>query len=290
MELRQLRYFLAVADTRSFVSAAEKLYISRQAISKSVAQLEEELNVELFMRESSGAFLTPAGVMFYERVRTIVMELSSIRNQMRSYGTRYQQRIRIACTIGVVSLLEQKLLNYRETQTNAEISYEETDEDSCQRRLMEHQADLILTTEELKDPLFVTQQLIASPFGLLLRQPPEEMEQVSANDLSWIPLAGQSDAQTKNLCHQHGIHLRYKGYDYHRLFHLTAEGKCGLLIPKCLVPRDLEGLQWIPIQDAEPWKLYKTYPKNVEKNLMYSAALDDLHQKVFQSLGDGKEL
>ena len=44
MELRQIRYFLAVADARSFVAAAEKQFVSRQAISKSVAQLEEELN------------------------------------------------------------------------------------------------------------------------------------------------------------------------------------------------------------------------------------------------------
>ena len=67
MELRQLRYFLAVADSRSFVAAAEKLYISRQAISKSVAQLEEELNVALFMRDSGGAFLTPAGIFSLSR-------------------------------------------------------------------------------------------------------------------------------------------------------------------------------------------------------------------------------
>ena len=45
MELRQLKYFLAVSDARSFVSAANTLYISRQAISKAVGQLEAELGV-----------------------------------------------------------------------------------------------------------------------------------------------------------------------------------------------------------------------------------------------------
>ena len=74
MELRQLRYFLAVADSRSFVSAAQALYISRQAISKAIAQLEEELRVRLFMRDSNGAFLTPAGIMFYDRVRPVLLE------------------------------------------------------------------------------------------------------------------------------------------------------------------------------------------------------------------------
>ena len=128
MELRQLKYFLAVADARSFVAAAEKQFVSRQAISKSVAQLEEELNVELFMRDSGGAFLTPAGMMFYERVRTLVMELDSVRSQMQSYGTRYQQRIRIAFSVGTVQLLEEALIAYRENQHNAEISYDEYSE------------------------------------------------------------------------------------------------------------------------------------------------------------------
>ena len=49
MEIRQLKYFLAVADQRSFVNAANVLFISRQAVSKAIAQLETELNVELFM-------------------------------------------------------------------------------------------------------------------------------------------------------------------------------------------------------------------------------------------------
>ena len=60
MELRQLKYFLAVADARSFVSAASGLFVSRQAVSKAVGQLEAELGVELFVRDSNGAFLTPA--------------------------------------------------------------------------------------------------------------------------------------------------------------------------------------------------------------------------------------
>ena len=96
MELRQLRYFLSVADTRSFVSAAGKLFISRQAISKAISQLESELNVELFMRDSNGAFLTPAGVMFYERVRTLVMEFDNLGADMKNYGTRFHQHIRLA--------------------------------------------------------------------------------------------------------------------------------------------------------------------------------------------------
>ena len=64
MELRQLKYFLAVADARSFVAAAETLFISRQAISKSVAQLEQELKFPLFERIGRKNYLTAGGQEF----------------------------------------------------------------------------------------------------------------------------------------------------------------------------------------------------------------------------------
>ena len=283
MELRQLKYFLAVADARSFVSAAEKQFISRQAISKSVALLEEELNVELFMRDSGGAFLTPAGMMFYERVRTLVAELESVRSQMQSYGTRYQQRIRIAFSVGTVQLFEQRLLEYREESSNTEITYEEQSEAQCRQMLFEHQADMIITTQQLNDPLFVTKELIASPFGILIRKQ-EELQDVDMKDLSWIPLAGGNDSQSTAYCKNNSINLRFSGYDSRRLLELTAAGKCAWIMPQCLAPQWVSGVSWLPVEPAESWRLYMSYPRNTQKNLMFSDALDTLQRQVFLPL------
>ena len=287
MELRQLRYFLSVADARSFVSAANSLYISRQAISKAIAQLESELDVELFMRDSSGAFLTPAGIMFYGRIRAIVMELDNVRSQMQAYGTRFHQRIRLVCSIGSMQLLEEALLEYRDIQQNADIVYQELPEQECTRLLMEHQADIAISTARVLDPLFITEELISSRFGILIQEQNvlEDFTDVSIQDLSWIPLAGQGDSQTLELCNKHGIRLQYTGYDYYRLFELTAAGKCAMLLPECLIPRKMAGLRWIPLKKKEHWHLYKTYSRSVEKNLLYCAALDDLHVNVFRHIG-----
>lgn len=288
MELRQVRYFLAVADARSFVSAAEKLFVSRQAISKSVAQLEEELNVELFMRDSNGAFLTPAGVMFYDRVRTLVMEMDSVRSQMRSYGARYHQRVRIAFSVGTVGLLEQRLLEYRDNQYNADITYTEETEGDCLKLLLEHKADVIVTTDQLLDPLFVTEPLLSSPMGILIKEQ-EQLQEVEVKDLSWIPLAGQNESQIKGFCKDNGIALRYTGYDLSRLLELTREGKCALVIPKCLVPKDTKGMQWLTLDRQSLWRLYLSYPKSAERNLAFSNALSDMHKRVFMPLVSEKE-
>lgn len=287
MELRQLKYFLAVADARSFVAAAEKLYISRQAISKSVGQLEEELNVSLFMRDSGGAFLTPAGIMFYERVRPMVMELDAVRGQMQSYGNRYQQRIRIAFAVGTMQLMESRLTAYRESRSNADIVYEELPEKECRQQLLEHQADIAVTTEEIIDPLFVTQVLIRSPFGILIREQ-QELQDVSVKDLAWIPLAGQNDAQTLSFCRKNGLQLSYRGYDSRRLLELTAAGKCAFICPRCLAPDWLPGLRWLPVAQGEDWRLFATYPRNTEKNYLFSDAVEDLHAQVLYPASEGK--
>lgn len=287
MELRQLRYFLSVADTRSFVSAANKLFISRQAISKAISQLESELNVELFMRDSNGAFLTPAGIMFYERVRVLVTEADNLCADMQHCGTRFNQHIRLAFSIGAMSLFEPKLLEYRSTQMNLDIQYQESPEDICLQLLQDHKVDMIITPMLLKDPMFVCTNLMESPLGILLQwnHAMSELTEVELSDLQWIPLAIHAEHFSQDLCQSRLLRVQYQGYDFQRLFHLVRQGLCGLILPRCYTQLLPDGVKWIPIVDAPSWTLYKAYPRTAEKNQLYSAALDELHLNIFRDAG-----
>lgn len=284
MDLRQLRYFLAVAEAKSFVNAANNLFISRQAISKAIGQLETELETELFLRDSNGSALSPAGEYFYERVRKIVLDIDGLQNEMQGYQAKNHHRIRLTFSIGAMQLFETKLLEYIYTQELADIEYTECPEYDIQNRMMERKSDIAISTSELRDPLFHCQELMRSQYGILIQDSNSlsDLQSVEIKDLAWLPLAGHNDRQTLDFCEKHRLSLRYPGHDYLRLFRLVSAGKCALLIPKCLAP-DSSGLHWLPIEVSDPWLLHMIYPRSFEGSPNYSAVIDSLVQNVFKA-------
>jgi DNA-binding transcriptional LysR family regulator len=83
MELRHLRYFVAVAEELNFTRAAERLGIGQPPLSLQIRQLEEDLGTQLFRRKARGVELTPAGKLLLEEARIILRHVAQAETGVR---------------------------------------------------------------------------------------------------------------------------------------------------------------------------------------------------------------
>ena len=97
MEIRVLRYFLAVAREGNMTAAASALHVTQPTLSRQLADLEEELGARLFERKSHGVALTPDGMRLRERAEEIVGLLDKTRAEFAAPGAELAGDIHIGC-------------------------------------------------------------------------------------------------------------------------------------------------------------------------------------------------
>lgn len=103
MELRQLEYFCAIADTGSVSEAARRLHMSQPPLSYQMHQLEQELKVPLLVRNRRGVELTEAGKLLYSRAADLLHYVSSTRQEVTAAGSRRVLRLGItSSTVGTL--------------------------------------------------------------------------------------------------------------------------------------------------------------------------------------------
>ncbi len=106
---QNLSYFIAVADERNFTKAAEKLFISQQALSSHIAVIEKELDVTLFSRKPS-LKLTYAGQVFYRHVQKLLKDYSELYNELNDVKERKRGELTIGMSHTRGHLLLPKML------------------------------------------------------------------------------------------------------------------------------------------------------------------------------------
>lgn len=95
MEIRQLRYFLKIADTGSFSKASQVLHIAQPALSQQIIQLEAELGEQLLHRKHNGVEVTEHGRAFYRHAQQILKSLDDLPNVVRHVGADLSGRVSI---------------------------------------------------------------------------------------------------------------------------------------------------------------------------------------------------
>lgn len=101
MEFRHLRCFLAVAEELHFARAAERLHIEQSPLSRAIKELEEDLGVRLFIRNSRSTRLSRAGQVFKEHVPRIFTAVQQARDGAKAVAAGYDGQLRIALSDGI---------------------------------------------------------------------------------------------------------------------------------------------------------------------------------------------
>lgn len=122
MELRQLRYFLMLADELHFKKSADKLFIVQPALTKQIQDLEKELGVTLFDRNKRNVKLSVAGAFFKEHISKFFQDLEDVKNKVGLIEKGIKGEIRIGYTGSCIHTFLPDLLsklhhNYPEIQT-----------------------------------------------------------------------------------------------------------------------------------------------------------------------------
>ena len=116
MELRHLKYFLAVAEELNFTKASEKLFISQPPLSRQIMELEEELQAKLFIRNNKKVELTEAGRYFEKEVTALFQNLERISIKTKKISENVSGEFRIAYISSIYSAVISDLIKHLKIQ------------------------------------------------------------------------------------------------------------------------------------------------------------------------------
>ena len=112
MELRQLKYFVKVAELLSFSKAAKALFITQSTLSQQIKQLEDELDMALFFRNNHKVSLTEAGETFLEGAKKTLAEADDNKAKILDLAQGHRGVLNIGVTYSFGSILTESVLAF----------------------------------------------------------------------------------------------------------------------------------------------------------------------------------
>jgi LysR family hydrogen peroxide-inducible transcriptional activator len=215
MELHQLRYVVAVAETGNFTRASERVNISQPSLSQQIINLEAEVGRKLFHRLGRKAVLTEAGEVFLERARRILFEIENAAKELGDHPT-LERRITVGAIPTVAPyLLPTLITRCRERHPNLQIDVREDFRTHLTRAAVEGEVDLAIVALPVKDVRLSIEPLLTEPLLLVVAKdhPLARKPRVKAPDLAgetFVILGTSSSlaSQIQRFCGDHHFEPR----------------------------------------------------------------------------------
>src|SRR5687767_2443938 len=186
MELHQLRYFVAIAETENFRRAAERSHVSQPSLSQQILKLESEVGHKLFHRLGRRAVLTEAGAAFLERARRILFEVENAAKELGDHPS-LGRRITVGAVQTVMPYLMTPLIAaLRTSHPNLLIDAREDFRGKLVQAVVEGELDLAIVPLPVQEHRISVEPLLSEPLLLVVGQkhPIASRTEISINDLA----------------------------------------------------------------------------------------------------------
>lgn len=197
MELRLLRYFVAVAEERHIGRAAGRLHMTQPPLSRAIRQLEDELGVALVQRTSRGVSVTPAGAELLSAARELLEHADRLRDRVVSAGG--PRVLAVGALADAAEQVGDLLVNeFRRRHPGVDVSIHEADLGDPTAGLRADLVDVALTREPFEGAGVATHRLRSEALGMVVRDddPLADCESVRVADLAdrrWVRLPPGTD-------------------------------------------------------------------------------------------------
>lgn len=283
MELRHLRYFVAVAQRKRFREASRFLHVSQPAISKTLTQLEQELAVKLFARSGRTVRLTPQGEVFYEEtLRTLKQSDYAAEAAQRAARGEIGSLTLGFCSIAAYGFLPSVVRQYKELLPGVRLLFREMNPLQQEAAFSEGDIDIGITR-----PPFAKKLARDLNVKTILREPllvavpeshPLSGKKVQIEDLSEEPfiIFHRDGAPTVfdailGMCQEHGFapKVAYEADIMQTLFTLVAAGQGIAIVPMCTLNLRPEGVRFLRLQpDRYRADLVLAWPKASQSTVL----------------------
>jgi LysR family cyn operon transcriptional activator len=195
MELRHLRYFVALAECLSFTRAAERVHVTQSTLSHQIRQLEDELGQALFDRIGKRVVLTEAGETFVAYASRALLEVDHGLSHLQRAGDELTGEVRIGATGSfIVGFVPECLANFLKLNPTVKVRVEELSADEIAKRLVEGTLDVGVAYEPTDptrlwfEPLYTEEMvLVVAPRHPLAQRKRVRMVELHRQALVMLP-------------------------------------------------------------------------------------------------------
>lgn len=262
MELHQLRYAVAIADTGNFTRAAERCNVTQPSLSQQIINLEREVGHKLFHRLGRRAVLTEAGTVFLERARHIVFEVENAAKELSDHPALDR-----TISVGAIQTIAPYLLlplieKCRRDLPNLQINLVEGFIRDLVAGVVEGELDMAILTLPIKDPRVSIEPLMTEPLLLVVGKthPFSTRKEISLNDLAdetFVTMGESSTlaAQIRTFFGGHNFEPKvgYRCAQVATLKTLVGMGLAISILPRLdREPKDRDSLTYLRLTGAAP--------------------------------------